>query len=294
MSRAAQAASRSGWRAPRWLQALRVTHPFPTSANALTAGGLGLIAVGRLQPNWAIARLMLAMLAMQACIGTVNDLADFPRDAVAARRKPLVEGALSVHAARVLALLLFAATVVLSAGNGWAAWLLAMAALSCGLVYDVKLSRTRLSVLPYLIALPLVPIWIWVALGRFRPLLLAACPLGALLGLSLHLANGLTDFDSDARTGSHGLAQCLGRKKAAGLCWGAFALALLLVAGSALSVRYRPAPLLAGLLAAALLLLCTVALALAHARAAAATGWGLLVAASAALALGWLAALPPH
>ncbi len=294
MSGSVPAAGSACRQAPRWLRALRVTHPFPTLANALTAGGLGLIALGRPAPNAAVVRLMLAMLAMQACIGAVNDVVDLPRDTAAGRRKPLVDGTLSVRSARLLALLLLAATAILSAGFSPAAWLLAMAALSCGLIYDVRLSRTSLSLLPYVIALPLVPIWIWVALDRFRPILLAALPLGALLGCSLHLANGLTDFDSDTRTGSHGFVQRLGRRRACVLCWVAFALVLVLVAVSAAIVRYRPGPLLAGDGTAAVLLLAAVALTLSRSRASAQAGWGLLVAGSAALALGWLAALPPR
>ncbi len=234
-------------RALRWPAALRITHPFPTIANAVVAGGLGMIAMGRLQLSPPIVRLALVLLA---------------------------------------------ATAILSAGFGLAAWLLALAALSCGLVYDLKLSRTPWSVLPYLIALPLVPIWIWVALGRFRPLLLAALPLGALLGLSLHLANGLTYFESDARTGSGGLVQRLGFHRARGLCWGAFGLVWLLLAASLPLVPYRPAPLLIGLILAMALLIAAVAMTLLHVRAAAQAGWGLLLAGSAALALGWLAALP--
>jgi 4-hydroxybenzoate polyprenyltransferase len=272
---------------------LRIVHPFPTIMNALTVGGLGLIALGRRQPNAAILLLMLAMLAIQATIGTVNDLNDRDLDAASKPYKPLVAGDLSAGAARALALLFLLLAVVLSAGFGLAAWLLAMLGLVCGLAYDLGLKRSSISVLPYLIALPLLPLWVWVALGRFRPLLLALIPLGWLIGLSLHLANGLTDFAGDAQGGSLGLVQRLGERRSIALCWGSFALALLLIAGSAVLVRYRPVPLLAGLAPATLLLLATLMLyRLRPVQSSLQIGWTLLVAGSAALALGWLAALP--
>jgi len=43
-----------------------------------------------------------------------------------------------------------------------------MAGMACGLAYDLGLKRTRFSVVPYLIALPLLPLWVWTALGRFH------------------------------------------------------------------------------------------------------------------------------
>lgn len=263
--------------------------------NVLTVGGLGLIATGRRQPTGSILHLMLAMLAIQASIGIVNDLADVDLDASSKPAKPLVNGALSIGAARALAALCLGAALALSAGFGPAAWLLAMLGLACGLAYDLGVKRSALSVLPYLIALPLLPLWVWVALGRFHPLLLALIPLGCLIGLSLHLANSLTDFESDALGGSRGLVQRLGKRTALVLCWSAFATPLLLIAASLPLVHYRLAFVLAGLALATLTLLLSILL-YAWRRSAASlrAGWALLAAGSAALALGWLGALPGH
>lgn len=285
----------AGRMAFRRLPALRIVHPFPTLVNAATVAGLGLIATRGAPPGFAIARLTLAMFAIQACIGSVNDLVDRGLDARSKPGKPLVSGAISVRAARAVALVSFAAAALLSAGFGLAAWLLAMAGLACGLTYDLWLKRTPASGLPFLVALPLLPLWVWTALGRFQPELLLLVPLGCLLGLALHLANSLTDFEADERDGAHGLVHLLGKRRSLALCWGSFALVLILVGTSTATFQYRIAILVPGLTAGGL---CLAVAGLLYgrrpSRASLQTGWGLLAVGSAALALSWLAALPLH
>jgi 4-hydroxybenzoate polyprenyltransferase len=123
--------------AGRWLQALRIIHPFPTVMNVAATGGLALIATRGGASLASVAHLMLAMLAVQACIGTVNDLTDRELDAASKPSKPLVQGALSVNAARRLSAATFVTAVFLSAGFGVGSWLLSMAGLGCGLAYDL-------------------------------------------------------------------------------------------------------------------------------------------------------------
>jgi 4-hydroxybenzoate polyprenyltransferase len=273
--------------------AVRVIHPFPTLMNVVTTGALALIALRGRQAPLAVLQLMLAMFAIQASIGIVNDLLDRDRDRASGRAKPLVDGEFSVLSARVAATICLIVAVVLSAGFGIAAWLLAMAGLACGLTYDLWLKRTWASPLPYLVALPLLPLWVWVALGRFRPALLALIPLACLIGLALHLANALTDFDADALTGDSGLVQRLGRRRAIALCWGSFGLALLLALASGRVVAHESRILLPGLgLAAATLVLTIATYLLRPSQRSLRCGWDLLVLGSAVLALGWLAALP--
>ena len=58
-------------------------------------------------------------------------------------------------------------------------------------------------------------------------------PLGALIGLALHLANTLPDIDGDAPHGVRGLAHRLGPRRSMSAGWSAFAVAM------ALSGRHR-------------------------------------------------------
>src|ERR1700730_2993380 len=94
-------------RTPRLLRALRITHPFPTFVNVLTTGGLALIATRGGASTLAVAHLMLAMLAIQACIGIVNDIVDQDLDAASKAAKPLVEGSATVGTARAAAVASF-------------------------------------------------------------------------------------------------------------------------------------------------------------------------------------------
>ena len=45
-----------------------------------------------------------------------------------------------------------------------------------GFLYSARLKRSALSWLPYAIAYPIVPLWVWVSLGKFRPEMLLVYP----------------------------------------------------------------------------------------------------------------------
>jgi len=62
------------------------------------------------------------------------------------------------------------------------------------------------------VALPLIPVWVFVSLDRWDALLWWSFPLGGLLGLSLHLANQAPDVAAEADI--HGFAHQLGPVRA--------------------------------------------------------------------------------
>ncbi|HVA19926.1 MAG TPA: UbiA family prenyltransferase [Solirubrobacteraceae bacterium] len=278
----------------RALSALRLIHPFPTLMNALATGGLAELATRGRASVWTVAWLMLTMLAIQSTIGIVNDLRDRTLDVRSKPAKPLVRGTVSVHTARFAAVVTLLAAILLATRFGLISWLLAVGGLACGLLYDLWLKRTVASGLPYAVGLPLLPLWVWTATGRFCSELYAVIPLGLLLGLALHLANSLPDFDEDALAGVEGLVHRLGSEPAVALCWGSYALALICAVVSTAWVRYTPVILIPGVALAAAALLGAAALyRLLPRPASLQTGWTLLVVGTAALTLGWLGALLP-
>jgi 4-hydroxybenzoate polyprenyltransferase len=101
-----------------------------------------------------------------------------------------------------------------------------MAGLACGLAYDVQLKRTWLSWAPMAVALPLVPAWVFLALDEWDVLLWWSFPLGAVLGLALHLANQAPDVPKERDL--RGLAHRLGTARAANLALGLVGVAGLL------------------------------------------------------------------
>jgi 4-hydroxybenzoate polyprenyltransferase len=87
-----------------------------------------------------------------------------------------------------------------------------------GLLYSGLFKRSWLSWLPYAIAYPLVPLWVWVSLGEFRPHLLVLFPASVPVCVGIHLCNQLRDYDDDAELGMRGFAQLLGKKTAGTVC----------------------------------------------------------------------------
>ncbi len=215
--------------------ALRLFHPFPTMLNVAATAGLACVAAGGLPDGGLLVRLLAVMLCAQAAIGVTNDIFDRELDGHAKPWKPLVSGAVSMRTAVVLAVLLIAATAALAGTLGAASWALAMLGLACGLAYDAGLKRTAASALPFMVAIPTLPIWVWTALDRWDDALWWLLPLGALIGLALHLANTLPDIEDDAAHGVRGLAHRLGPARSMLAGWFAFASAL------ALSVALAPA-----------------------------------------------------
>ena len=163
---------------------------------------------------------VLAVLGSQVFTGALNDWADRERDATAQPSKPIPSGAVSAPAALAVAAIGLLLQVVASIPTGVAALATGLVASGSAAAYNLLLSRTPLSVLPYLVSFGLLPIWIAVGIGvslervAFAPLLVA--PFAA----AAHLANTVRDFDADAALRSGNLAQVLGRRRSFALAYG--------------------------------------------------------------------------
>jgi len=202
----------------RWLSAaVRLVHPAPTAAvTALSASLATILAVeGGGGVNVATIALVTASVAgSQAFTGATNDLTDQTRDAILRPEKPLPAGDLSTGAALWIAAGGLAIQVVTASRLGTLPLALGVAASASALAYNLWLSRTPLSVVPYLVSFGLLPLWIAASVGvpleRVAPAVLLVGPFAA----AAHLANTLRDFDADAALGSRCLAQVLGRRTA--------------------------------------------------------------------------------
>ena len=218
------AVSRSGrWRA---LYALRVIHPLPTVANALSVGMFALIARHGRPPIGSLLVLLATIFLIQGSIGAANDAFDVDLDRLSKPYKPIVAGAISRRAAVVVAVISAIAACAIASSFGLAAWLLAMTGLACGITYDAGLKSTRFSVLAYVLAMPLLPLWVWVALDRFSLGLLWVYPFGILIGISLYLGNTAPDIASDTAAGIAGTAHRIGLARTLICAWGCLGLTL--------------------------------------------------------------------
>jgi 4-hydroxybenzoate polyprenyltransferase len=213
---------------------LRLVHPAPTLAVVTLSAALAAILASQ-AGSVSVLRLVfttISVLGSQIMTGALNDWADRDRDRLTGRAKPIAEGRVSAETALGLAGFGAFVQLVASIPLGGLALLFGAAASASAVAYNLWLSRTPLSVVPYLVSFGLLPLWI--AAGMDVPLeRVAVAPL--LVGpfaAAAHLANTLRDFDADARIGSRSLAQVLGRRRAFGT---AFALAMTVGIGVGLS-----------------------------------------------------------
>ncbi len=259
-------------------------HPFPSLVVTAVTVAFAFFADSSPAAETVVA-LGVAMLCYQFSIGIANDIVDAADDKKAKPWKAIPRGVVTRRRAIVLATGFAGVGMAISSGLPFEAWLVGIAGLACGLAYDVQLKRTALSWVPFAIALPLIPVWVFLALDRWEPLLWFAFPLGGLIGLALHLANQAPDVPGEPNV--RGLAHRLGTERAANLSLGIFGLAgmfavvVLLFAGGAMQA----------LLTAATVLIAGVM----SRRAVAAFGpdglFGLLAASSAAIAVLFVSAV---
>jgi 4-hydroxybenzoate polyprenyltransferase len=211
---------------------VRLVHPFPSLLTALATAAIASLAGA----SAAVAlRLAVAMFAMQASIGALNDLVDAPLDARLKPGKPIPRGLVGRRAAAWVAAGGALTGVLLSAISGPATAAAALLGLGLGHAYDLRLSRTIMSWLPLSLALPLLPIHAWLGAANVVPDgLVTLIPAAVLGGAGLALANGLVDLDRDASVGRNAAAVALGRDRA----WIAQTVAL--AAAAALAVGLAP------------------------------------------------------
>lgn len=202
--------------------AVRLVHPAPALAVTALSGVLGAILLAQAGRSIDAAWLatVAAVAGSQIVVGATNDLVDRGRDTAAARiDKPLAAGDLSPGAAVWIAS--FGLAILLAASLRLSGLFmgLGLAATGSALVYNLWLSRTPFSVVPYLVSFGILPIWIAVGVG-IDPARVAAAPfLVAPFAAAAHLANAVRDFDADAALGSRNLAQLVGRETALRVAW---------------------------------------------------------------------------
>ena len=224
--------------------AIRVIHPAPALAVVVLSAALGAILLNQagmlLDGRWAL--LVLSVAGSQVFTGATNDVADATRDAVAGRlEKPIPAGELSVAAGRWIAAGGLTVQLLASAPLGMPALLFGTIASGSAAAYNLALSRTPFSPVPYLVSFGLLPLWIAAGLGLPLERVLPAVPLAAAFAAAAHLANTLRDWEADAATGSRSLAQVLGRRRTHVLAVG-LALTVGVALGVALLIGRASAP----------------------------------------------------
>ena len=220
---------------------VRLIHPAPAATVVALSAVLGAIlsAQSGVDPGWRLALTTLAVAGSQIMTGALNDWADRNRDRIAQPSKPIPSGLVSPAIALWVAGVGAASQLGASLPLGPMPLLLGATASASAVAYNLWLSRTPLSVLPYLVSFGLLPLWVAAGVGVDLARVAVAPLIVGPFAAAAHLANTLRDFDVDARLGSRNLAQALGRAAGFRLAWG-LAMAVGLGVGAALLVGAGP------------------------------------------------------
>lgn len=201
---------------------VRVTHPAPVAMYMLlmvVLAPLAALSGHRALFGGDVVRLALAMGCAQAAIGTLNDFCDRALDAASKPQKPLVRGTVMPGEALALVVILTGLAILIAQPFGLAAALILAAIMALGFAYDLRFKGTWVSAVLFALHFPLLPIFVWAALGVWRPFLPWILPLGAALGIAMNIANSLPDLADDINAGVRGLPHVLGLRRDLALVW---------------------------------------------------------------------------
>jgi 4-hydroxybenzoate polyprenyltransferase len=209
--------------APGWRRTVRgyilLPHLVPVLVVELATAAFAVVAWGGVPPLSLLGPLLLAMLGGQLAIGAINELVDLPSDAISKPEKPLPSGAVSLRGARIVVAVGIVMMVVFGSGFGPGPFALLALGTGIGVAYDLWFKQTAWSWLPYLLALPLLPIWVFAALGRTEPGLFLLYPLGALATVGVHFSQALPDVDADRVAGLRTVTSRLGAERTFAAAW---------------------------------------------------------------------------
>ncbi len=207
---------------------IRLVHPFPILLDGIATVAVAVLAGG--EAPTAI-RLGVAMVALQASIGTLNDLVDAPLDAGRKPGKPIPAGLVSPAAAQVVMVGAAGLGLVLAVPSGPGLVAVAGLGLAIGYGYDLVAKGTAWSWLPFAVGIPLLPVFGWFgAVGSVPAGFAILLPAAVMAGAALAIANAQADLDRDQAAGLASVAIGLGSRAA----WAVGASLLAIVAGVAL------------------------------------------------------------
>ncbi|MDP1879264.1 MAG: UbiA family prenyltransferase [Actinomycetota bacterium] len=195
----------------------RACHPLPAVAVTFVMSAFAWALGWR---GGAFALLVAAILVGQLSVGWSNDAHDAALDRRVDRgTKPTVAGLVSAGALWVAAAAALATSCALSWwAAGWLGGSFHVLALAMAWLYNVRLSRTAWSWLPYAIAFGAMPAFLTIGLDGSAPPAWAVAAF-AVVGVAGHLANAVPDIDADRSAGVDGLAVRLGPVAAIAACW---------------------------------------------------------------------------
>jgi len=146
---------------------------------------------------------ILAVISAQFSIGFSNNYFDRENDKKSGRKdKAIVNKVLRAKTVLIIATLLLAISVVLSLSLDIRAGLIHLGAVAIAWSYNIGLKNTRLSILCYMAAFSIIPLFAAELAGNTASLLTVLS--FAALGSTMHLLDALGDYEYDNKAGING------------------------------------------------------------------------------------------
>lgn len=199
---------------------LLLPHAVPTMVVLVATSAFAFIATEGNPGPAPLASLLIAMLGSQLAIGATNELVDVELDRTTKPHKPIPSGLVSMRGARTVVVVGLALVVLGSLRFSLLAFLLCGLGTAIGIAYSLWFKRTVLSWLPYVLAIPLLPIWVWEAMADLPAGLTLLYPIAIPALIAVHIAQSIPDLDGDRSAGIKNLTVGLGEKGARLACWG--------------------------------------------------------------------------
>src|SRR5260370_20867892 len=148
-----------------------LSHPLPVLFHVLAVTLFALLAAWPRLVWPTLILLICAHSSMQLSIAILNDYCDRHLDAVSKRQKPIPRGLVRPHEALIVGLLLIVVMFLLLLPLNPLALLISLLYLTFGQAYNLGLKSTPLSVIVFALAIPLIPVYAFVAVVRILPAL---------------------------------------------------------------------------------------------------------------------------
>ncbi len=219
-----------------------LSHPMPLLFHTLAVSLFTLIAAWPIH-EWSLVLLAIAAhTAMQLSINFMNDFCDRDLDSQSKRTKAIPRGLVKPGEALTAGLIMIALMLLLLLPLNRLALLISLAYLILGQGYNLGLKSTPLSGVVFALAIPLIPLYAFIAVNHPLPFLLWLLPVGFCLGVALNLGNSLPDLEEDAANGARTLAVTLGLKGSFLVCRVLLLLGTLIVALLTITQQVRANP----------------------------------------------------
>ncbi|NHJ85627.1 MAG: hypothetical protein FK734_09210 [Asgard group archaeon] len=179
----------------------------------------GLISIG------AIIFFTLTIFFQEAFCGIQNDYIDRKIDQLYNKSKAIIDGWVSETFTFWFAILCYVLFTTFSVIVGvWSItgfWgiLFIQGANLIGIFYNLYAKHRPISILPYVIGFPLIPVYTWITFGGFEYRQLWMIPILIFVSLPAHIANELPDLDLDIQHNNRNFSVFLGKKISTILYW---------------------------------------------------------------------------